>query len=102
MKITIEIHRRHLYLLPITAGVLAAFLTIGAVGGLTAVLITAAAYFGTGLLLAIIDTVLCKLIRWRRRRRDDRAIEKSIAVHPANHPDRPSPKHKRTKGAVAA
>ena len=101
MKITIELHRRHLVVLPLLAATLAALLTIGAMGGLTAVLITAAAYFGTALLLAWIDELVSTVVPWWRRRREDRRIEKSIAIHPSNLETR-RPKHKRSKGAVAA
>lgn len=82
---TITIRRRHLRLLPPAAGTLAAALTIGVLSGLDAVLTTVCAYVGTALAMAAVDL----FVEWRRERRLDRAIERSIPLYDfSHHPSR--------------
>lgn len=93
VRFTIEIHRRHLRLLPPAAALIAAAVTLGVLSGLSAVIITGAGYLGTALLMAAVE----RFVEWRQERRHDRSIERSISLYSG-----PLPHHPKHIGGTSA
>lgn len=108
MRITFEIRRRHLAMIPKLAAAVALVLTIGVDRGLRGVLLVLVTYVGSAFLLAFVDELGQAFVRWRAQRRLDRQIESTISRHPVGIS---RPRHARarrlfrfpsSKGAVAA
>ena len=97
MRITIEVRKDHLRVLPPVAALVAGGVTISIISGLVAVvttlLVSVVAFVATAMVLAAADSVATRI----RDRRRDRELDESIALHPANVPENPQ----RIKGVPA-
>lgn len=104
MRITIELRRRHLAIVPAAAATATAVLVLGLDHGLWGVFLVAGAYVAAGLLLAAIDTTVTAATRWRRECTERRSIEESIRLHPSGAHARKEPitSHRRNRKGAAA